>query len=296
MAIDSASSRGIDQRAHPGRGSDDLPLVNAFVSAEDDRLTREFLADGYIIRDVADRDALDEMRDRLAAIVAKELDVPAPNNAEEFLDAVHERVTVERLNGLRLATYRAINAQDWFRPTYFHLGRPYVERLVGNELAMQNRINLSIQLPHDRTSLLDIHADVFSGETPYQVVQWLPLVNVFRTKSMFILPRTRSIEVTANFKDYERAGMAGLFERLKDEVRWLDIPYGKVLVFTPNCLHGNIVNAEPTTRWTFNARFAPLLAPTFSPEKALGSFYLPITPKATTRIGMSYRHPTGFEE
>ena len=33
---------------------------------------------------------------------------------------------------------------------------------------------------------------------------------------------------------------------------WLDVPYGKVLVFSPNCLHGNVVNRVPTTRWSMN--------------------------------------------
>ena len=30
--------------------------------------------------------------------------------------------------------------------------------LVGNELVMQNKINLSIQLPHDKSSILPIHS------------------------------------------------------------------------------------------------------------------------------------------
>jgi sporadic carbohydrate cluster 2OG-Fe(II) oxygenase len=63
----------------------------------------------------------------------------------------------------------------WFRPTYFGPARSTIETLVGNELAMQDRVNLSIQLPRDDSSLLPIHADAFGGETPFQVVEWLPL-------------------------------------------------------------------------------------------------------------------------
>ena len=36
--------------------------------------------------------------------------------------------------------------------------------------------------------LLPLHSDVWSGDSPYEIVVWLPLVNCFGTKSMFILP------------------------------------------------------------------------------------------------------------
>ena len=68
------------------------------------------------------------------------------------------------------------------------LRKPYLEAIVGNELVMQKKINLSIQLPEDQDSLLAVHSDVWSGDSPFEVVVWLPLVNCFRTKSMYILP------------------------------------------------------------------------------------------------------------
>ena len=54
-------------------------------------------------------------------------------------------------------------------------------------MAMQNSINLSIQLPNDKSSLLAIHADTWSGDS-FEVAVWLPLVDVYKTKSMYILP------------------------------------------------------------------------------------------------------------
>ena len=52
---------------------------------------------------------------------------------------------------------------------------------------MQKKINLSIQLPKDKDSLLDLHSDIYAGESPFQVVVWIPLVDVYDTKSMFLL-------------------------------------------------------------------------------------------------------------
>jgi sporadic carbohydrate cluster 2OG-Fe(II) oxygenase len=271
-------------------------LVETFVPAEDEALAKEFLEKGYVIRDVEDRAALDEMRHHAVMLACDHLECPVPDDDAEFLSSIHERLPVDKLNPLRLAVYRGMNKRNWARPTYFRLAKRAIETLVGNELAMQNRLCLSVQMPNDTSSLLDIHADVFSGETPFQAVQWLPLVDAFATKSMFILPRPRSLEVVNKLKDYSELGMAGLYEALKNQLVWLDVPYGKVLLFSPNCLHGNTINGEKDTRWSFNCRFAPLLGPYFSEEKALGSFYLPITTRATTRIGLDYQHPAGFIE
>ena len=45
---------------------------------------------------------------------------------------------------------------------------------------MQMRVNLSIQLPRDKSSLLPVHSDVWSGDSPFETVVWLPLVDCFK--------------------------------------------------------------------------------------------------------------------
>jgi sporadic carbohydrate cluster 2OG-Fe(II) oxygenase len=262
----------------------------------DEALGEEFLATAYVIREVEDRAALDAMRHEIVLAAARLAGQPAPADDGAFLDGIHRVVPVEKLNELRLGLYREINAKPWFRPTYFRLVRGLVESLVGNELAMQNRINFSIQMPQDRSSLLDLHADVFAGETPYQVVQWLPLVSVMRTKSMFILERPKSEKMNPRLKEFSKGGMSALFEAVKPDLKWLEIPYGKVLLFCPNVLHGNVVNEEPTTRWSLNCRYTGLFTPYGIGERSLGSYYSPITTRPMTRMGMAYREPGGFEE
>ena len=52
---------------------------------------------------------------------------------------------------------------------------------------MQKNINLSIQFPNDDSSLLPIHSDVWSGDSPHEINLWIPLVDCYKTKSMYIL-------------------------------------------------------------------------------------------------------------
>lgn len=267
-----------------------------FLTPEESALSREFLDRGYVIRDVEDRPALDGLRTRVAGIASDHLGLPAAPDTGDFLDRIHERVKPAQLNELRLKVFRTLN--DWpdMRPTYHAIGRRSLATLVGNELAMQNRVNLSVQMPRDDSSLLDIHSDVYGGETPFQVVQWLPLVDVARTKSMFILPPAKTDALARDLHHIGEAGMQAVFDRAEPDLVWLDIPYGKVLIFASHCLHGNVINKEPGTRWSLNCRFTGLFTPYTSYEKKLGSFYLPITMRAATRFGLDYEPPAGFAE
>lgn len=273
-----------------------MPVVDQFFTAGEAELSRAFMESGYVIRDVEDRSALDELRATVVERACRHLGSAMPADHQAFLDRIHEQVRPEKLNDLRLSIYRAINELSWLRPAYFSLARGTLGTLVGNELAMQNRINLSIQMPEDDSSLLDIHADVYGGETPFQVVQWLPLVDCFETKSMFILPYPKNLPVNRRLHEIGDGGMSTLYEEVKQDVDWLRVPYGKFLVFSPNCLHGNIVNRVPATRWSMNTRFTGLFTPYTSYEKKLGSYYLPITTRAVTRVGLRYEQPAGFEE
>src|SRR3954453_15042226 len=134
-----------------------MALAESFFLTKDPAVVEEFTTSGYIIRDVEDRAALDEMRHELVVIAAALIEQKMPKDDGAFLDNIHTMIPVDKLNEFRLGIYREMNAKSWFRPTYFQLTRGMIEGLVGNELAMQNRINFSIQMPKEQTSLLDIH-------------------------------------------------------------------------------------------------------------------------------------------
>ena len=74
------------------------------------------------------------------------------------------------------------------RELYYKISRRWLDSLIGNEVAMQLRVNLSIQLPKDNSSLLPLHSDVWSGDSPFETVVWIPLVNCYKSKAMYILP------------------------------------------------------------------------------------------------------------
>jgi sporadic carbohydrate cluster 2OG-Fe(II) oxygenase len=265
-------------------------VTSDFLTAEERELSERFLAHGRVVQAVEDRAGLDRLRDRVAALAAAHLGLPAPEDSGAFLNAIHAHVDVASLNALRLAVIEGVNAEPWLRPLYFRLARSALFTLVGSELAMQRRVNLSVQLPEDRSSLLPLHADVWSGDSPFEVVVWLPLVDCFATKSMFIASPQANAKWAPRLAEFRST--EELYQAASSDLEFVDIEYGQVMVFDQTLMHGNRVNIEPETRWSMNCRFKGVFTP--YADKRIGEFFEPITLKPASRIGLDYQAPGGF--
>ena len=252
-----------------------------FLLKDEKILEKEFIDQGFIIRPVSNKDALDKIQQFAIDKLSKK--------GNDSLDKTHESVSVDELNTFRLEVIKEINEQPWLREAYYQIAKPYLDILVGNELAMQLRVNLSIQMPGDDSSLLPVHADTWSGDSPYEVVVWLPLVDCYDTKSMYILPPKVANNLSDNFKLHAKGNSEQLFNTIKDEVSWIKINYGEVLVFNQIYPHGNRVNEENETRWSMNCRFKSLFSP--YNDKKIGEFFEPITMRPVTKVSMSYKLP-----
>lgn len=263
--------------------------VTNFMSEHDESLTRQFLENGYVCLPVSNLDLLNRIRSEIVRLAAQQLKLSIPSDPTDFLNQVGQHVSVAELNALRLSVINGVLATEWFRPSYFQLARDALEVLVGNELVMQRGIGLSIQLPNDTSSLLNVHADSWSGDSPFEVVVWLPLVDCYKTKSMFLLPPGPSESLSERFYEFDGKSNDEFYRALEKDLIFIDIPYGHFLLFNQNLPHGNRVNEEPEARWTMNCRFKSVFSP--YADKKLGEFFEPITLRAATRVGMNYKYP-----
>ena len=87
-----------------------------------------------------------------------------------MLNEFHKYFSKKNVNGVRLKLYNSINNITDIDKIYYSICKDMLDNLVGNEIAMQKKINLSIQMPKDPDSLLDMHSDIYAGESPFQVV------------------------------------------------------------------------------------------------------------------------------
>ena len=76
---------------------------------------------------------------------------------------------------------------------------------------------------------------------------------------------------------------------IKKDLKWIEIDYGKILLFNQCLPHGNVVNVEKETRWSLNCRFKSILTP-YS-DKKIGEFFEPITLRKLTQLGMKFKLP-----
>jgi len=147
-----------------------------FTTAAESELSRKFLEDGHVVVPVEDLGALDRLRDAVAGGATNWLDAKVPEDPGALLDSIHARVGPEKVNDMRMSIINGLNTQSWVARDYFSVARKTIESVVGNELAMQRRLNLSVQMPGDDSSVLPVHADVWDGNSPFEVVLWVPLV------------------------------------------------------------------------------------------------------------------------
>jgi sporadic carbohydrate cluster 2OG-Fe(II) oxygenase len=267
----------------------------SFFRPDEERLSRAFLEHGYVVAPAQDRSALDRIRNFVVERAAAFLGLPPPADPATFLERIGDHVADPgRLNELRLNVIDALTGAPWFREAYFACGRALLETLAGNELAMQRGIGFSIQLPNDTSSVLPLHSDAWSEDSPFEVVLWIALVDVKATQSMFILTRERDAAWRERMHEFRDRSAGELFSALEGDVEYLTIPYGDVLCFTHTLMHGNRVNLEPAARWSLNVRFKGLFTP-YS-DKKLGDFFDPITLRPASRIGIDYRLPAGFDD
>jgi len=270
-----------------------MNIDNKFLDQNNLEIANEFLNKGYIIEEIKNTESLNFISDLFIAELKNTIGA-SESNDKKLLNNLHEYIEIENLNNIRLDLLNRLNKNQDFKIAYFNIAKEILADIVGNELVMQKNINLSIQLPNDSSSLLETHADTWSGGSPYEVVVWFPLVDCYKTKSMYLLPPEKSKKLSENFFDFAGNTSEHLFEAISKDVEFIEINYGQVMIFNQSLPHGNRVNLENETRISMNCRFKSLFSP--YNDKKLGEFFIPITIKPATINGLNYSLPGDFSE
>ena len=268
-------------------------ILETFATNKETEIKKKYLEQGYIKFEIENFGGLEAIKnlilDSASEFVGKKI-----KSEDNFLNRTHEFIEVKNLNSFRIHIINKIRGTSWFRPTYFSLGRDLIQEIVGNELVMQRSLGLSVQLPDDSSSLLPTHADVWSGDSKFESVLWIPLVDCYRTKAMYIIDPSRDQDFQKNMAEFENLASGEIFNMLESHANFIEIKYGEGLIFNQNLMHGNRVNNEVETRWSLNCRFKNMMAP-FG-DKKIGEFFEPIVIRPQTQAALDYELPTGFKD
>ena len=260
-----------------------------FFTYKENQISKKFLRKGYLISKVENKKSLEFLR---KLIIKSSRKILKKNNIN--LNYIHKTINTDELNKFRLEIIRLLNNNKSSRYHYFNIAREAIYALAGNELMMQKNINLSIQFPDDDSSLLPIHSDVWSGDSPYEINLWVPLVNCYKTKSMYILEEKYNKKFLQDMKRKKLSSSEEIYKLVKNKIKWLNVNYGEVLIFNQALPHGNIINNEKETRWSMNCRFKSFFSP--YGDKKIGEFFHPITTRPMTTVGINFKYPFSKNE
>tara|TARA_Y100000816_G_C26105212_1_gene587005 strand:+ start:521 stop:1258 length:738 start_codon:yes stop_codon:yes gene_type:complete len=224
---------------------------------------------------------LNSTRDFICRIIKKEY-----TNFDEDLSNLHSFVKLKEINSLRLKIYAKLNQSfNWESLIKTVCGKE-LESIHGKDLLVQSKINVSIQLPKDKTSILPIHTDSNSADSPFQTNVWIPLTNTFKSNSMYIFSRSDSLKF---YKQISKGKKKLIFPKTKYSNNYVKLKYGQLLLFNPSLLHGNQLNVTNKTRVSLNIRVKSLFSPEPSnrnPDRRVGTYYKKFQISDDTKFGL----------
>ena len=248
---------------------------------------KTFLEKGYLIKKVENIESLNFFKKNINRTISSEI------GSNINLNLFHKKLNKNNLNSIRLKIIKKINSEKYkkldAKQHYFRIASEGIRDIVGTEIAMQNEISLSIQIPKDNSSLLPLHSDTWSGNSPFEIVLWIPLVDCYSSKSMFILENKNIDKFEKLYKKNFNKTSDDLFKSVKKYLKFIDIKYGEYMIFNQNLPHGNTVNQTKETRWSMNCRFKGLFSPYVN--KKLGEVFTPITISPSSIAGINYKYP-----
>jgi sporadic carbohydrate cluster 2OG-Fe(II) oxygenase len=245
------------------------------------KYTQSLLKNGYFIFNIKNKN-YNEIKKHIQKRIIKK-------SKKIKLDDLHKHIKIDKLNKLRMNLFKDINKNSNFKENIFKSAEKFIEGCVGSEICSSD-VNLSIQIPNDVTSLLEMHTDFFSGESLFQVNLWIPFMNVKKTQSMFIINPIDSYKILKKIKNNKKINFKDINKQYSKNFKWLELKSGQALIFSPNCLHGNVVNKENKTRISINIRYKNIFSPygNIKNEKKIGSFYKVLSPKAITLFNLKH--------
>ena len=252
-----------------------------------------FKKEGYLIKNTNSIDSLNQIQSFIFNTLNKHSKINFSNDSKiNFFTKFHKNINKKKLNEIRVSAINDINKKNGFRDLYYEASKELLDDLVGNEVAMQKKINLSIQIPNDKKSILPMHSDIYAGESPFEVVIWIPMMNVKKSShSMFITNPRDNIKINKDVTTGGKSTLQKIYQKHKKKFKFIKIDYGQILIFSPIIQHGNVINRTDETRISLNCRFKSLLTPfdVFSKtHRNIPHFFQPYNIKPLTQIGFNF--------
>lgn len=203
------------------------------------------------------------------------------------LASIHKYFNKKNINSVRIDCFNEINFNLNWENIIKKISFKELRKHFGSDIMIQTKLNLSIQMPNDKSSILNLHSDCWSADSPFQLNLWIPLTEAFESNSMFIKDTNTTMNFMKKIKNNDK--IPKNIKPLKKD--FIKLNYGQFLIFNPALLHGNVLNKTNKTRISLNIRFKSFFSPEpgkRNPDRKYGVYYKIFNLSKHTKFGMNY--------
>mgnify|MGYP001406378839 CR=1 FL=1 len=214
---------------------------------------------GFIVKDCEKIEPLKEIQLCLSELIQKHFEY---KNDDPFisLNQVHKlspSLTEAEINDKRVQLIHDFNNMIECGELIFSAFENTITNFLGPDILVQKNSNVVIQMPDDPNPS-ELHRDAPSN-SPYEIVVWIPMVDCFKTKAMYLL---------------DHQATSALYDKLLNDNNWeafekdavsmskiIPVKFGQALFFSTTILHGSHINKENETRISLNTRYKNIFSP-----------------------------------
>jgi sporadic carbohydrate cluster 2OG-Fe(II) oxygenase len=240
------------------------------------------LEKGFAVVDADEPSYLENLRKEIFGLTRDIFKLP-DSEPEAGLNNFHQTtqgMSLGELNKLRIELIRRITAECNVREVVFKAFEKNLRHLLGPDILAQKGTNLVLQPPGDPNPS-ELHRDA-PANSPYEMVVWVPMVNCYGTKAMYILDVDNTEKAFAHL-DANPSDWDGFEKYAKSLSVTPPVAFGQALIFFTGCLHGSEINSESETRVSLNIRYKNLFSP--SGLKNQLQFFSPLRISDVARLG-----------
>lgn len=213
--------------------------------------------DGYVVIDIKDKKSLDNLKTEIYHYIIGE-NIGDCVEAENYFNSIHKKnYSDSDINNLIKKLVFEFSKDNYINKIIFNLIQEELVSLLGVDILGQKRANFAIHMPLNSVNNSPIHRDA-PENSQFEIVCWLPFVDTYGTKTMGILNKDKSMEAIKILNEKNNEEFLKFY---KDNVVTAAVPYGKILLFHPNIIHGPFDNIEDESRFSINIRYKNLFTP-----------------------------------
>lgn len=238
---------------------------------------------GYFIHDIDDTVELLESRTFIANFFRSNFGI---NGDDEFV-LNNSHLFIHELDDT-LANQIVLDLITQFKTKYsmhdivYSASKKVIDSIFGLDIACQKNPNIVFQYP-ESLRFAELHTDS-PNNSPFELVYWLPLVNCYESKSLYIINYDDSKELNAKLLNNKYDDWQSFKDEALQKANHLEIRFGQILGFWSGLLHGSLINSTDESRFSYNVRFKNLYAPHGKKDPLV--FYAPFKTSPITHLAL----------